>query len=485
MPLIGMKKPHPLLFLGAMFVAAFLYERSGFAENHAPVLAPPMNGMDEVEEDYVPNTISFQEARRAAAKRLPASRESSSRTVGFDMPSAPSRGTVIPQNFLEDEVDSSIPKPVAQPKSLKKTTPKPLIEADNEAMIQEGDIIYEEDIVLPGSRRRFLVADSTGAAVNGTPPTMAPRPESESSSQNVQEFGGVYTDCSPAWNYGYSTCPVVKPFGTGMLDNLTFFGGVTGFRGELDGPEKGNFGVMEGFNWSGPATPQCTVSAQFGLRAVQSNLYGSTMNDDFDYRKSIRSQYFVTAGVFKRDLCQTVQVGAAYDWCFDDFYGKITLQQIRVEAALRTFSNLEYGFQGAFGTTKERNDWISWQAGDVPPFSGESYYMAQNCFLLFGRKHFCNGGLAEVRIGATDYGDLIVGGLGEFPLSDRLTVNGAFSMLCPKEGNNVNGWRRETWEISVGMVYYFRGGACSKPCNPCRPMFEVANNGSFFGRLFR
>ena len=454
-------------------IVVVLLDLNAGADNWSPVLVPPTIGADAIDDD-VPNKIS----RRVTAKRLPTnggSVQGYGQPVGYDMPPVP-QGAVIPQDFLEEE---SVPQRIRPSKPLKKAT-KPLIDVDDEEVIQADEILYEGDIVLPGSRRRYYVAEATGPTVKGD----AVSASWTETGENVQAFDSVYDECSPAMNYGYTTCPIIKPFGTGLMDNLTFFGGVTGFRSELDLPEKGNFGLMEGINWAGSATPQQTVSAQFGFRAVQSNLYGSVLRENNDF-KSIRSQYFLTAGLFKRDLGNPIQVGAAYDWCFDEYYGKITLQQIRVEAALRTFSNLEYGFQGAFGMTKERSNWISWRAGDFPPFDGESYYRAQNCFLFFGRKHFCNGGLVELRLGATEDGDIIAGGLGEFPINDRLSINGGFSLLCPKEGNSVGGRRREAWEVSVGMIFYFRGGACSKPCNPCRPMFDVAGNGSFVGRLYR
>jgi len=440
---------HRFSLLPIAVVAAVLCVLNVYADNWGPALVAPTIGT-VADDDYVPNTMD----RRVAARRLPTN---VGQPVGYDMPPRPPRGTVIPQDFLDEE---SVPPSITPSKTLKKP-PQPLADG-NETVVQEGEIFYEDDIVLPGSQRQF--ATSMSWAEN-----------------DDAEFSGVYAECIPSMNYGYTTCPIVKPFGTGITDNLTFFGGMTGFRNELDFPEKGNFGMMEGVNWAGPVMPLTAISAQVGFRAVQSNLYGSTINDAFAYRKSIRCQYFLTTGLFKRDLGSTMQAGAVYDWCFDEFYDKITLQQIRVEASLRTFSNLEYGFQGAFGTTKEKGAWISWRAnGDTA-----SHYRAQNCYFLFGRKHFYNGNLAELRLGVTDEGDIIVGGLGEFPLNDRLSFNGSFSLLSPKEGNSGRGLNRETWEVSVGMIFYFRGGAGFKPCNPCRPMFDVAGNGTFFGRLYR
>jgi len=451
-----------LAFVLAIFVLTPLHGKNAFCDDQRLVSISPVDDGEMTDDDYVPQTISRQETYRTTARPLPSADKTPRgyNQVGYEMPPAPPRGTVIPRNFLEDdESETTVPRPIPSPRK----TPRPLVDVDEDS----DEILYEDDIVLPGSHRRFLVADS-----NGTPPNAV---------LNVDdtEFNGVYAECSPS-PYEYTAYPIIKPFGTGIVDNLTFFGGATAFRNELDPPEKGNFGFTTGFNWAGSVIPQYSVSAQVGFRATLSNLCGRFSYDDNAYRKSIREQYFVTTGLFKRDLGSALQAGVAYDWCFDEFYDKITLQQLRTEVSLRTFSHLEYGFQGAFGMSKEKGDWISRLMNNPA-----AYYQAQNCFFLFGRKHWENGGLAELRFGATDHGDILVGGLGEFPINDCLTLNGGFSLLCPKEGGNREGWRRETWEVSVGVVFYFRGGACSKPCNPCRPMFDVAGNGSFFGRLFR
>jgi hypothetical protein len=57
--------------------------------------------------------------------------------------------------------------------------------------------------------------------------------------------------------------------------------------------------------------------------------------------------------------------------------------------------------------------------------------------------------------------------------------------MIPENGHGRGGWQRENWEISVGIIFYFRGGACSKPANAHRPMFDVGGNGSFFNRIVR
>ncbi len=412
-------------------------------------LVPPMNGASDDyfilsdDDAHVPNSITFRKPSRNV-KQLP---EATSRTqdyrgralpVGYDLPSGPMEGSVIPQYFLNEESTPASAEPEKLP--TKKPTPPPKPMADPST--QGGGV---SEIPL-GDCNEF--------------------------------YGGVYGECSPmVMNNCFTTCPIVQPFGCGLLDNLTFFGGMTAFRTEIDGPQKGNFGITEGLNWAGPATPQNTISAQVGFRAVQSNLFGNTEYSDGSFTKKCREQYFVTAGFFKRDLCYPVQGGVVFDWFHDAAYGKIESEQIRAELSLRTFSNLEYGFQGGFGVSKK--DWNVNRDGEPAVLR----YRPENYYLGFGRKHFENGGLAEIRAGATENGDFVMGGSGEFPINDRVSLNGSFSVLCPKEGNKIGGYGRECWEVSVGMVFYFRGGACSKPCNPCRPMFDVAGNGSFFNRF--
>ncbi|HEX6961713.1 MAG TPA: DUF6666 family protein, partial [Lacipirellula sp.] len=98
----------------------------------------------------------------------------------------------------------------------------------------------------------------------------------------------------------YWCFPVCLP----RFKELTFWGGVHGFKGPRDSPDfnaagDNNFGFQEGFNIGGRAPvvglifPQ--LSYQLGFQSVQSQLSGTTDGSTED-----RLQNFVTAGLFRR-----------------------------------------------------------------------------------------------------------------------------------------------------------------------------------------
>lgn len=407
----------------------------------------------------------------------PRSRNATGRQVRFDPSSLEPSDVILPTRFLEEETPGN-EKSTNVPKPLKK----------NPGNLKN---LETADSVTPQSEDDFVQYDSTGAdevyyddeyVVSGYPVLGG---SLFGGFGLCNSFGGnacsLYDQCSPALESCYTGPPIIKPFGTGLLDNLTFFIGSSGFKSELDAGHGGSFGISEGFNWSGPATPQCLVSAQVGFRAIQADVRG---NENYPQKNS-RNQYFVTAGFFKRDLCYPIQGGAVFDWYEDNFYGKVQVKQVRCEISVRTFSNIEYGFLGGFGIDTDSNAYINVREnlyhGNPVNLSYSVY--SDNYYLLFGRKHLANGGLVEGRAGATDRGDFILSGMAEFPINDHLSLNGGFRTMIPSESRHNGGWRKESWDVSVGMVFYFRGGACTKPCNPCRPMFDVAGNGSFMTKI--
>ncbi|MDR2346419.1 MAG: hypothetical protein LBE18_10160 [Planctomycetaceae bacterium] len=288
---------------------------------------------------------------------------------------------------------------------------------------------------------------------------------------------------------GYCSPMLMKPFGCGIFDNLTIFGGTTGFKaGQLDNPFGDNFGFTEGINWSAPVSVQnCMISTQLGFRVVHSNINGNFARRIDLAEKDHRTQYFITAGLFKRSLTNPLQVGVAFDHFEDNLYGKVKLTQLRVELSVRTFSNLEYGFIGGFGLEDGNNTNIDLRENILRyGFNTANYrtykIQAQRYYTLFARKNFAAGNVAEFRIGASEHGNVMIAANGEFPITDRISLNGSLATMIP---GGKSGWNRETWDLSAGIVIYFRGGAMTKFCNENRPMFDVAQNGSFLTRIIQ
>jgi hypothetical protein len=445
-----------LMFVTVILTTFGISVSTLYADDWGPYLGPVFpTDVDEeiIDEVYSPNSIVRSKGRPlplSAKKRMV---RTVSQQADFDE-ILNSGATIIPQQLLNAEPVSETPHPVV-PKMRTKKSPQP----DELVTLAPSNVANDNE---PLNNGEWIVDES----------------EIQNWEALSNTYGEVYDNYAPALENGYTGAMMLKPFGTGLLDNVTFFAGTTGFKSEVDINSNGNFGFTEGMNWSGPITPLQTVSGQVGFRAVQSNINGSGSTN-----RNCRNQYFVTAGLFKRDLSFPIQGGAVLDWYQDDIYDKVRAQQIRYEISARTFSNTEYGFLGGFGLSKKGNysldAWKNAAAGTSYSFGVQ----AQKYYLLFLRKHLVSGGLVEFRCGLTDNGDTILAGLGEFPLSDRFSLNGSFSAMIPENGHGQGGWQRESWEISAGIIFYFRGGGCSKPTNANRSMFDVGGNGSFFNRI--
>ena len=280
--------------------------------------------------------------------------------------------------------------------------------------------------------------------------------------------GEAIGGCGP---YFSGSIPIT--FGMGLFDNLMLFAETTTFKTELNNGA-GSYGLGQGINWSLPITPQGTVTAQYGIRAVQGDLFFQT----------VRHQTFMTAGVFKRFAFTSVQGGVAVDWLHDhSIFGSVNVRQMRCELSARSARNLEYGFIGGFDMFRDRPTMRNIDRLTDRSFVNFATVDVQDYYLLFVRKHLNAGGQIELRCGTTERGDVIMSALGEAAISDRLAVNGGISMLAPTNGQSAQGNYRESWSMSLGIVLYFRGGAMSRPANLYRPMFDVAGNNSFFTRI--
>lgn len=287
------------------------------------------------------------------------------------------------------------------------------------------------------------------------------------------DMNGACVDANGQLVYA-PVCPTVC---VSIFDNLSIHLGATGFKNQTDLGRNGNFGFMEGFNATYPLTPHATVCGQFGFKALQTDLTGSPE------RRGSRAQYFITAGVFRRGQCWPIQGGIAYDWYQDNYAGNVKLEQIRTEISWRTASQrYEFGFNGGFGTTKASNSWTRTHFPTAPE-SNDSYLAAACYYTVFARKNLMCGGIGQFDLGATEYGDVLLGGKFEIPINDNLEMKTGFQMLIPSEGNARGGQEKESWNLGIEFVYRFRGGGLCKLQNPFRPLFDVADNGSFLPRV--
>ncbi len=79
--------------------------------------------------------------------------------------------------------------------------------------------------------------------------------------------------------------------------------------------------------------------------------------------------------------------------------------------------------------------------------------------------------------GWTDNDDGILGSTLSLPLRRNLVLSTGATYLIPNEGANNGGYEEEGWNIALGLIY--RPGGPKGCGRYCRPMFDVADNGSF------
>jgi hypothetical protein len=367
-------------------------------------------------------------------------------------------GPVFPENTLSE--DALFTPELAEPLPLPKRNP--LLQRPQSKQVVFDDLDPIGSIVSPTLRYE--------EEINFTPPVVRQRRAIATDdvifTDNGEYVHGQILGEYPSEVDSFVSGPFPVAFGMGLFDNLTLFGESTTFKSGLNS-DGGIMGLGEGLNWSAAVTPQGTVTAQYGVRAVQGDLYSG----------AARSQVFQTAGLFKRFDFWPVQGGVAIDWLHDHsgHYGSVDLRQMRCELSYRTFSDLECGFLGGFNVFQDR------------PKSPRRDVIVDihDYYLLFVRKHLARGGQIELRCGSTAQGDFIMSAVSEAAMSDRLAVNGGIMMLAPACGRGSMGSQQESWAMSLGIVIYFRGGAMCRQMNSYRPMFDVAGNNSFFTRIVR
>ena len=106
---------------------------------------------------------------------------------------------------------------------------------------------------------------------------------------------------------------------------------------------------------------------------------------------------------------------------------------------------------------------------------GTVLFEAVNQTRAFYRREIGLAGNWEVFLGGTSQKDTVFGCLINAPLSDPIVLNAGVTYIDPNsdEGNDLT---HEAWNLSLGFTY--RPGG-SRGCGRyCRPLFQVADNGT-------
>jgi len=257
-----------------------------------------------------------------------------------------------------------------------------------------------------------------------------------------------------------------------LWENLTVGFGGAGFKSPLDFQNGGAFGFTESLNWASPSTSRFPVRLQAGVRAFQA--YPSGWDDFGTWQRHCREQYFGTVGAFRRNLhCSPLNFGVAYDVMSDNYYDKYKLEQLRSELSYGSMVGVEFGYRGAF---RLRNDsfWLHNRRADV---------RVVDYHTLFLKKYFTNGGEGSLAGGATEYGDAMFRAEYSIPLSNEWGLKNSLSYIIPRGGHSPESPSRESWDVSLQLVYQPQGGMLAGFCNPFRTFFDVADNGTLVQRL--
>jgi hypothetical protein len=96
---------------------------------------------------------------------------------------------------------------------------------------------------------------------------------------------------------------------------------------------------------------------------------------------------------------------------------------------------------------------------------------------LFYRQLLRGSGVWDSFAGWTGSDDGLLGSTLSLPVRRNLVLQAGSTYLIPNQGSASGGNREEGWNISLGMVYRPGGPTGSGRYN--RPMFDVADNGTF------
>ena len=275
--------------------------------------------------------------------------------------------------------------------------------------------------------------------------------------------GGGKGDCCDGGGCSLClSCPRIS------FENLEVFGGVQGFTGPKNRGQTGSFGFDVGFNW-GTEVPcsNGTLGMQFGLRSAHSNFSGTQFTADD------RNQLFLTGGLFRR-VDWGLQGGLVVDYLSENWYSDTDLVQLRGELGWVYPHGHELGFW--FTAHSQSDTALSTFSGSTAASS--ETWEATDLYAFYYRKRVCNAA-GRFFAGFTNDADGLIGADLRLPLSDSWAIESGFAYLVPEQaqtGLPGGGHEQESWNLGINLVWY-RG--CLDECDYFRPLFNVADNGSF------
>lgn len=295
------------------------------------------------------------------------------------------------------------------------------------------------------------------------------------------------------WNWACFCIPMPPE------DNLSFNFGAHGFKGPLNAGLDGSFGFHEGVNL-GAALPGCHLGIgwQIGLQGVHSNYPGQGFASESD-----RSQTFFTWGFYRRVDCG-LQGGFVFDHMNDDFIDEVSLEQVRGEISWITHGYHEFG---VFFNVSEDHGEVEYEielGDDDVEIEGEGIVEGTDLVAFFYRRHFgaCRESWCRIFVGATEErGSLsamlevspnnpeietldrssafVFGADAHVALNDCWALETGFTWLTAEKREDALGAFEDSWNVGFNVIWMPRGHCCGTTRGYYRPLFNVADNGSF------
>lgn len=270
-----------------------------------------------------------------------------------------------------------------------------------------------------------------------------------------------------------------------LFKNMQLEAGLTNYASPLDYSARGNVGGNLSLNWSTPQTYLLGLSLQGGGRLT------TTSNNFFAWDEAgvlpleqhkENTQLFWTTGIFYRNPCNPWRFGVVYDSLNSTYYSKYTLGQIRVEFSRKVGERNDIGYRGAFHVSNNiANLWR--YVGEFGPVDIPAKVRTTSYYTGFIRHYFDMGGEGTLYGGVNDLNEPLFGGQIEVPIGNYVTLKNSFNYVFTKDGPGVldhdSKTKNQNWNLSISLVVYFGGNSRENMRNPLRPLFDVADNGSF------
>jgi hypothetical protein len=296
--------------------------------------------------------------------------------------------------------------------------------------------------------------------------------------------GNCCRPCGPGQWGGWGACvwvPLCIFIPRPPLDGLELFGGVEGFTGPANRGGSGSFGFHEGLNMGIPGCLGC-FAWQWGANWTQSSFDGNFLTDDS------RQQIFATGGLFRR-VDWGFQGGLVVDYLHDEWDYSADLLQLRGELSWLWCDRNEIGFWFTAGVNDSENLSVrrpvfSGTGNAVSFVDGTGTLEVNDLYAFFFRRQFACGGQGRLYGGFTSNSQGLFGGDAQFPLNPCWSLRSNFIYVTPGSDDSPSDPRftRESWNIGISLVWTPFAGRRGKG-DYYRPLFNVADNGTFVTRL--